>query len=78
MKCYVFQGSTGSGRAITDDRTGAKLPKRDFGKWVFEKEIETDHSLIGGSPQEIEDGIKRDGYLLWPQKKPQAPRVFSV
>jgi hypothetical protein len=73
MKCYVFQGSIGSGRAITDEKTGRKLPRRKVGQWVFEKEIDSERAQIGGSPQEIADGIKRDGYLLWPQMKHKAP-----
>jgi len=70
-KYYVFQGTTGSGRAITDDKSGAKLPKRKFGEWVFEKEIDLKpgENRIGFGADEIVAGVEKDGYVLWPQPK---------
>jgi hypothetical protein len=71
VKYYVFKGSTGTARAVTDDKTGAKLPKRDFGSWVYERDIDiepSDPPRIGADSREIVEGVKKDGYFLWPQK----------
>jgi hypothetical protein len=70
-KYYVFQPTTGSGRAITDDKLGAKLPKRQFGNWVFEKEIDLNpgENRMGLGADEIIAAVKKDGYILWPLPK---------
>jgi len=75
MKLYRFKATTGMGMALTDDKTGAKLPKRQFGTWQFDKEMdinEQDGSRIGAGSDDIVQGVQRDGYFLWPQKDPSA------
>jgi hypothetical protein len=71
MKLYRFKATTGMGMALTDDKSGAKLPKRKFGAWAFDKEMNIsagDGPLIGADSDQIIKGIERDGYFLWPQK----------
>jgi|HubBroStandDraft_6_1064221.scaffolds.fasta_scaffold587157_3 hypothetical protein len=71
MSYYVFSGTTGTGMAITDDKSGSKLPPPKIGNWVFQREIRinsTDGRRIGASSAEIVEAVKRDGYLLWPIK----------
>jgi hypothetical protein len=66
---YVFKASTGTARTVTDDRTGAKLPKRRIGSWVYEKDFDLnpgDKETAGVSSDEIIQATKRNGYFLWP------------
>jgi len=72
MTLYRFRESTGRGEALTDNRTGAKLPKRKVGEWVFVGDMDinrTGATLFGASRQDIVDGIARHGYFLLPQLK---------
>jgi hypothetical protein len=67
---FVFSGSAGQARAVTDDRTGAKLPQVQGG-WIYERDV--DHGSLdslptSATPGQIEDGVKRQGYFLWPQE----------
>jgi hypothetical protein len=39
MKCFVFSAGVGNQMAITDDETGAKLPK-SAGAWVYNRAME--------------------------------------
>lgn len=67
---HLFSGSAGEALAVTDERTGAKLPDIQGG-WVYERDIDrksSDPQLTGPSWQQIEDGIKRQGYFLWSQE----------
>jgi hypothetical protein len=68
-KYYVFRGMTGTAEMVTDDRTGAKLPKHPVGSWVFSKEIylEPGEHRIGASSDDIIAGVAKDGYYRWPQ-----------
>lgn len=77
---YVFKGTTGSGRAVTDDKVGKKLPKRPFGSWVYEKQINISagQHLIGASADAVIEGVKKDGYYLWPQTNPDEPKDENV
>jgi hypothetical protein len=71
-KYYVFRGTTGTAQMVTDDKTGAKLPKHPVGSWVFFKEVDLKpgESQIGASTDDIMAGITRAGYYRWPQPKP--------
>jgi hypothetical protein len=68
----VFKGSTGAQKAITVNKTGSKLPKRQAGNWVYEKDIRINPGggpLIGADSEAIIAGVTKDGYYLWPQPK---------
>ena len=70
---HMFQGTTGTQIAITDDPRGTKLPKRQLGNWQPMKGISVQPGggpLIGADSDEIIAGIAKDGYYLWPQPKP--------
>ena len=71
-KYYVFRGTTGSAQMVTDDKTGAKLPKHPSGSWVFSKviDIEPGQHLIGASADTIIANVGKDGYHRWPEPKP--------
>src|ERR1700704_2234109 len=69
---YVFNGSTGTQVAVTDDKTGGELPKRQFGTWAFQRDVVLnpgDKGTIGESADVVIAAIKRDGYYLWPHPK---------
>jgi putative ABC transport system substrate-binding protein len=54
--------------AITNDETGAKLPKRT-GAWIYDRKMEikaTDEPSIAGNSSEILNAIERDGYFILP------------
>ena len=71
MKCYVFHAGVGKQMAITDDETGAKLPKQ-AGAWAYDREMDikaTDAPRIGANSSEILSAIKRDGYFILPVDK---------
>lgn len=65
---YVFRGTTGTAQMVTDDGTGAKLPKHPVGFWLFSKQIELrpGETRIGASSDEIIAAIARVGYYRWP------------
>jgi hypothetical protein len=72
-KYYVFHGTTGTAVMVTDDKTGAKLPKHPVGSWVYSREVELnrgEQGTIGASSDEVIDAISRDGYFRWPQSGP--------
>jgi hypothetical protein len=65
---YVFQG-TDFAMIVTDDKTGAKLPKHPTGAWVYSREVNFnrgDKGTIGASADAIIAAIERDGYFQWP------------
>jgi hypothetical protein len=69
MTYYIFRARVGNEVAITDDHTGAKLPKRT-GAWVYDRPIEinpTDPPRIGANSSEIIDAVDRAGYLILPK-----------
>jgi|SRR5581483_691963 len=71
-KLYRFRASTGRGEALTDDRSGAKLPPRPLGSWVLVGETEIspdDGPRIGFASDEIIKSVERDGFIIWPQKE---------
>jgi hypothetical protein len=71
MLYYVFKAPAGMGMAITDDRSGAKLPPHRSGKWNFQQtlSLETDDEpRIGFSSKVIVAAVEKDGYLVWPAK----------
>jgi len=68
---HVFKPTTGTGRVVTDDKTGGKLPKRVLGSWEFEREVTIDADgvpIIGADSDDVIAGVKKDGYYLWPTK----------
>ena len=75
LNYHVFKQSTGTARAVTDDRIGEKLPKLQFKAWVYEKEVTINHGgglFIGADSDEVMEAIERDGYYLLPQSKAAA------
>jgi hypothetical protein len=69
---YIFQGTTGTAMMVTDDKTGAKLPKHPVGSWVFMKNIDLkpgSTGTIGSSHNEVIAAIKADGYYRWAPAK---------
>jgi hypothetical protein len=51
---------------VTDDKTGAKLPKHPVGKWVFEREVNLTPGAtgtIGPSHDDAIAGVAKDGYF---------------
>jgi len=76
-KYYMFRGSTGTAQMVTDDRTGAKLPKHPVGAWIFSRELELKpggHSP-GGSHDDIIAAIAKDGYYQWPHPEPSEEKA---
>jgi hypothetical protein len=69
-KYYVFKGTTGTGQAITDDKLGTKLPQRQFGEWVFSRELELKpgENRIGAGSDEIINAVAKHGFYHWPSK----------
>jgi hypothetical protein len=69
MKCHLFRAGRGNQMAITDDETGAKLPKRE-GAWIYVRRMiiqPMDGPRIGASSSEILSAIERDGYFILPR-----------
>jgi hypothetical protein len=70
MQCYVFKGGGLFGlstrvRGITDDKTGKKLPRRKFGGWEYDKEVEINPSsgqVLGVDADVILAAIAKYGY----------------
>ena len=73
MPYYVFAGTTGTRIAVTDDKSGRKIPRRSVGAWVFQKELNLnrreDGTRIAMTEAEMADAIKRYGYFFWPPPK---------
>jgi hypothetical protein len=61
MGYHLFRAGVGNQMAITDDETGAKLPKK-AGAWVYVRPMEI--KATDGS--EIVSAIERDGYFILP------------
>ena len=73
MRFYKFM-SNGE-VVITDDKTGAKLPPGRKWKFMGETRMDAgDGPKIGANSSEIVDGVKRDGYFVWPVKKQKPPK----
>ena len=75
LNYHVFKQSSGTARAVTDDKIGEKLPKLQFKTWVYEKEVNINHGgglFLGANSDEVIEAIERDGYYLWPQSKAEA------
>jgi hypothetical protein len=57
-------------KALTANKVGSNLPQDGrSGPWVFEKKIKiepSDGPRIGASSAEINSGIEKKGYFLWP------------
>jgi hypothetical protein len=68
MIYHVFKPSTGTARAVTDDKSGGKLPERPIGSWIYEKDVTINPGwpLIGANSNEVIAAIRRDGFYLWP------------
>ena len=61
---------------ITDDKIGAKLPKRRTGEWIHDADLEIapgGNTSIGASSDEVIASIRRDGYYLWLEPETAAP-----
>jgi hypothetical protein len=69
VKYSVFKGTTGTRIAVTDDKSGKKLPKRDFGDWVFARETDfvPGAKTIGPPAEDVIAAVEKDGYYLWPE-----------
>ena len=73
---YVFRPTTGRARMVTDDKIGAKLPKRRTGEWIRDSDLEIipgGDTLIGASADDVIAGVQRDGYYLWLEPEPAPP-----
>ena len=71
MIYYVFKAPAGLGMAITDDKSGAKLPPHRLGGWKFQRTLsleKDDGPRIGFSSEEIVAAVEKNGYLVWPAK----------
>jgi hypothetical protein len=69
---HVFQGTTGTQVAITDDPTGAKLPRRQTGGWYPMKTLSVEPGggpLIAADSDDIIAAVAKDGYYLYPPPK---------
>jgi len=69
MQYYIFRARLGNEMAITDDHTGAKLP-RTRAAWVYDRPIEVkrdDPPRLGAGPSEIIGAVERVGYLILPK-----------
>ena len=66
---YVFRGTTRSAQMLTDDKTGAKLPKHPVGSWVFSKtiDIEPGQNFSAASSDTIIANVAKDGFHRWPE-----------
>jgi hypothetical protein len=65
---YVFRAGVGNQMAITDDETGAKVPKKT-GAWIYDRPMEiktTDGPRVGTDPNDIVTSVERDGYFILP------------
>jgi hypothetical protein len=63
----VFMGRAGSVRAVTNDRTGAKLPSRPGG-WVYEKQVTIEPGRaprIGADGDRVLANVAQDGFHMW-------------
>jgi hypothetical protein len=65
--------SPGTRIAVTDDKSGRKIPPHSVGAWVFQKELNLnrreDGTRIAMTEAEMADAIKRYGYFFWPPPK---------
>lgn len=76
MIYYIFKPESGRARLLTQDKGGAKLPKRRTGEWVSDGQLEIVHggtTPMGASSDDVMAGIERDGYFLWLEPDPPAP-----
>ena len=73
---YIFHSTAETQVAITDDRTGARLPKPEFGYWEQMKSVSIKPGggpLIRADSDDVIAGVSRNGYYLWPQPKKHMP-----
>ena len=63
-KYYMFKGTTGTMMMVTDDKSGAKLPKHPSGEWVLMKEVDLvpGAETIGPPPEEVVAAVEKDGF----------------
>ena len=76
MIYYVFKPTTGRARMVTDNKVGAKLPKRRTGEWIHDGDLEIipgGDTSIGAPADDVIAGIQRDGYYLWLEPEPAPP-----
>jgi hypothetical protein len=73
MPYYVFAGTTGTRVAVTDDKSGKKIPPHPLETWVLQRELNLnrrdDGTRIAMTEAEMAEAIKRDGYFFWPPPK---------
>jgi hypothetical protein len=74
QKYYIFRASRGL--AVTDDRTGMKLP----GVWHYFDEItlESGERTVAGEATQIIACIERFGFFLWPESAQLPTRRGSI
>ena len=66
---YVFQGPSGTVRAVTADRTGGNLPPHPIGAWRYVKQVDLHRGgkeTLGPSDRQVIDAVELDGYYLIP------------
>lgn len=69
VKLYKF--ICGGRVAVSNDQAGASLPASKK-PWVHNGSINvksSDQPRVGASPKDILDGIRNDGYFVWPAKR---------
>lgn len=66
MKAYIFLGTIGSQRAISNDATGANLPKHPVSDWIFDRAVD---DITSGTVFTVEgyEAFKAQGYWISPQ-----------
>ena len=76
MIYYIFKPESGRARLLTDDKSGAKLPKRRTGEWVRDGQLEIrpdGNTSMGASSNDVIANVQRDGYFLWLEPELAAP-----
>ncbi len=80
MKYYIFKMTNGRETAVTNDRMGRGLPRRQSGDWAYFKELSIESSSgqrVGAGYRDIVESVNRDGYFVWPQRK-TVPKVAAT
>lgn len=66
---YVFQGATGTVRAVTADKSGGNLPPHPTSSWQFQRKVDLHRGggeTLGPSDRQVIDAVELDGYYLIP------------
>jgi hypothetical protein len=78
---YVFRRTDRNAEAVTDDKSGKKLPPDSFGQWIFSRTIvfNTETRLIGDVDcRQALANVANAGYHRWPELESNFPPRQSV